>query len=368
METDFSKSALEQRLKNKVGREVEIDIFQKSLDALINHLPPDPTSQIYRVLFLSGQGGIGKTFLLSQFENICKEKNVPLVKLDALDSTGQPNYLSFADFLRDLCLRLEDEPWIRNHWGKRFSRFTDAWEAYRVAQNQIKSIETKGSNDPLTQSATGLAGAVVSSAVGIPPVIGERGAEVAYRIFDAWKRRKQIDLQPLYEHIEHLQESLIQDIKEALDGRPIVILLDSCDGLQEIEPKVNDFLIKYQKVDRLVVFAARTRPGATLQRELIGYFWPRFVQAFTETEAREYLMDKRRITIPEVVNSVIDLAAGLPLALGVAADAISTLADPRQAIEWKSAGSRGRVEILAQVAQWLLWSQSEEQCSLILLC
>jgi tetratricopeptide (TPR) repeat protein len=378
MELDYIKAAAQQRLGYKVGRDVETDIFQRSLDALIADLPPDPIELIYRVIFLHGEGGIGKSFLLSLFASVCEDKGIPFVFLDALDSAGQPRYLSFPNFLRALCLSLEGEPWTRRFLGKPLSRFKDAWQAYKDAENRLKSAESTTDmeipGERLIEAAAHLAGTFGSEALGIPPGIGERGAEFALegaRLgISALRRGKRwpTGLSLLYEHMERLETALFQDVKEALGDRPIVLMIDSYDGFQAMELAVHQFLFERLELNRLIVLAARTRPSSFLHRDLIGYFFDRPVFPFTSEEARTYLIDKRSITDPQVVAAVVDLAAGLPLAVCIAADVIATAPDARQAAEWVQSGASRRADIVARVAEWLLWSLDEDRRRLMFAC
>jgi hypothetical protein len=64
MERDFTKAATQDQLRYRVGRTKEIDVFQRSLAGLIKGLNHNRRELIYRVLFLSGEGGIGKSQVL----------------------------------------------------------------------------------------------------------------------------------------------------------------------------------------------------------------------------------------------------------------------------------------------------------------
>ncbi len=378
MELDYTKAALQQRLKYKVGRDFETATFERSLDALIAGQDADPAAGTYRVLFLFGEGGIGKSFLLSLFASLCKDKDVPFVQLDALDIRGQPRYLTLPDFLKGLCLELEENTWARRLLSKSFSRFGEAWRAYKDTESRLKRQEPMSGlevpDEDLIDVTARAVGAVGSQVLGIPTVVGEHVAEFGVAgsrwAISALRRsiRRTADLDLLYEHWERLEVALFQDLADALGNRPIVLLLDSYDELSDIEPDVHRFLFQRLKVKRLIVLAARRRPGPFLQQALLTYFWPRLVPDFTPEEARTYLIDKRGVTDSEVVDAVVELALGLPLALGIAGDAISTLSDPRQALDWVRSGAPGRAQIVAHIAEWLLRTLSEHRRHLMFAC
>jgi len=63
----------QQRKMNFVGRQKELSFFERLL------LGKEPSTHL---IYIYGPGGQGKTTLLKQFADACKEKSVPVIQLD----------------------------------------------------------------------------------------------------------------------------------------------------------------------------------------------------------------------------------------------------------------------------------------------
>jgi Cdc6-like AAA superfamily ATPase len=86
MSPDLAERLSAERHRKFVGRVAERDLFRSALAA---------DERPFNVLYVFGAGGVGKTTLLREFANICKETDVPASYLDARNLEPSPD--SFMD-------------------------------------------------------------------------------------------------------------------------------------------------------------------------------------------------------------------------------------------------------------------------------
>ena len=72
----------QQRKKNFVGRQKELEFFT----SLLKQSPP-----AYHLIHIYGPGGQGKTSLLKQFADVCKESSIPAIHLDCRYIEAHPD-------------------------------------------------------------------------------------------------------------------------------------------------------------------------------------------------------------------------------------------------------------------------------------
>jgi hypothetical protein len=82
MSSDLATRLNAERHRRFVGRSVERDIFRSALAA--DELP-------FNVLYVFGPGGVGKTTLLREFANACKEAGIPASYVDARNLEASPD-------------------------------------------------------------------------------------------------------------------------------------------------------------------------------------------------------------------------------------------------------------------------------------
>jgi Cdc6-like AAA superfamily ATPase len=92
MSPDLAESLSAERHRKFVGRVAERDLFRSALAA---DEPP------FNVLYVFGSGGVGKTTLLREFANICKEADVQASYVDARNLEPSPD-----SFMGALCSAL----------------------------------------------------------------------------------------------------------------------------------------------------------------------------------------------------------------------------------------------------------------------
>ncbi|WP_404452234.1 LuxR C-terminal-related transcriptional regulator [Virgibacillus necropolis] len=98
----LNKKAIETGLSmDDMIKEVEADFFvgrKKEIELFKRHIGPD--NQYEKVLFIYGTGGIGKTYLLSEFARISEQKQLLFIKMDSEDFLHTPS--DFATYLLTL--------------------------------------------------------------------------------------------------------------------------------------------------------------------------------------------------------------------------------------------------------------------------
>ena len=80
------------------GREEEIALFFQAIKALKES---DDVIEVKRVFNVYGQGGIGKTTILGEFERICEEEKVLCIYIDAKRESGG-SILNLVDLLQSI--------------------------------------------------------------------------------------------------------------------------------------------------------------------------------------------------------------------------------------------------------------------------
>ncbi len=306
-----------------VGRRDEISRFEENL-----RLPLD--DQRRRFLFsVHGDAGVGKSFLVNQFQRIAGERGCATAYVDE-SVYDIPSVLSgiVRAFARQ---------------GDPCKEFTKKSELYHEKRHELDA-------DPATPD--GLSSVLTRSAVRIGlraaediPVVGSFAKELdrdaisnqveKFRAFLSVKLRNQHDVRLLMSPVEELTPIFVNELREVAAKRPVVLFFDTFERTGVfLERWLLDLLDgRYGSLPpNLVLVLAGQHPlDVHAWGDYLGIRADCPLQVFTEEEAREFLA-ARGVTADEVVEVVLALSGRLPVLLALLAesrpDSAASVADP----------------------------------------
>ncbi len=318
--------SLQNRLKkakerNFVGREEQLDIFRKNI---IAKTPLD------HFLFISGQGGVGKSTLLAQLQSICRRnlipcaltdypENTPCAAMNRLATTFEKMGHSLNSFrkryqkyilLEEKIQRETDKP---NTFGQIFSRLaeksreSDKPDTFGQIFSRFigKSMALVGHTTPLTSAALELIGT---------DMVEDQITNFSNYLFQ--KLGHKDDVQLMLDPTAELSPLFIADLNKISQKRQIVLMFYTFENTQTaLLPWLMNMVDKelYGEVSERIkfVFAGRSfnhhdwLPFETLLSHCS-------LESFTKEETTLYL-NNYGITDPVEVNDIHNLSNGLPL-------------------------------------------------------
>jgi tetratricopeptide (TPR) repeat protein len=325
---DAGKLTLQDLIKRRqaggfVGRRHEIGRFEENL-----RLPLD--DQRRRFLFsVHGDAGVGKSFLVNQFQRIAGERGCATAYVDE-SVYDIPSVL--AGIVRSFARQ-----------GDPCKEFTKKSELYHEKRHELDA-------DPATPD--GLSSVLTRSAVRIGlraaediPVVGAFTKELdrdaisnqveKFRAFLSVKLRNQHDVRLLMSPVEELTPIFVDELREVAAKRPVVLFFDTFERTGVfLERWLLDLLDgRYGSLPpNLVLVLAGQHPlDVHAWGDYLGIRADCPLHVFTEEEAREFLA-ARGVTADEVVEVVLALSGRLPVLLALLAesrpDSAASVADP----------------------------------------
>ncbi|MGW5721044.1 tetratricopeptide repeat protein [Amycolatopsis sp. NPDC003865] len=306
-----------------VGRRQEIGRFDENL-----RLPLE--DQRRRFLFsVHGDAGVGKSFLVNQFQRIAGEQGCATAYTDE-SVFDIPSVMSgiVRSFARQ---------------GDPCKEFTKKSELYHEKRHELDA-------DPATPD--GLSSVLTRSAVRIGlraaediPVVGSFAKELdrdaisnqveKFRAFLSVKLRNQHDVRLLMSPVEELTPIFVAELREVAAKRGVVLFFDTFERTGVfLERWLLDLLDgRYGSLPpNLVLVLAGQHPlDVHVWGDYLGIRADCPLEVFTEEEAREFLA-ARGITADEVAEVVLALSGRLPVLLALLAesrpDSAASVADP----------------------------------------
>lgn len=309
------------KLKNSffVGRDKELEYLRKLL-----YQKAECT-----IFYIHGEGGIGKSTLLQEFEQICKEERVPVALIDERVEKGTyPILEAIHNQFNDTRIKTKE-------YDKGFEKYLKLLAKLRTNKNIPKSVlkfigsgfisigkiaisETISPGSSIPNLAT--LGKGVANGVGEEGIISKGIEFITDKIFNFLSPE---DIRFLLNPSEELTERLAEDISRYAKRKPLVIMFDAYETIGALEDWMCEF-VKSLKGATIVVIAGRRKELDNIGNDKwrrIGYSSTE-LDMFNKTDGREYLIKKRGITDNGLVNDIMNFAERLPLAFSVAADAV----------------------------------------------
>ncbi|MEO0533181.1 MAG: tetratricopeptide repeat protein [Cyanobacteria bacterium P01_A01_bin.123] len=303
-----------------VGRVEQLETFQHNL----THLQiVDGFAYPGAFLFnIWGQGGVGKTTLLRQFEAIAKGHQHVVARIDEAITTVPEVMAAFAKQLADQ--------------GQPLAKFSERYKVYRHKREELET-------DPeAPQGFSAFVGKTVTK-VGLKlgrqvPIAGaaldfvdEEGlVEGAgeWATFVSRKLKNKDEIQLVNEPLGVLTPLFLEGL-ETIADRQMVLLFDTYERTGEVvEPWLLDILAERHGVlppNCIWVIAGRDRLNPN---DWSGYDPVQFpLEPFTAEEATQFLQ-RKGVTNAEVISTILDVSGRLPLLLAILAE--SSPNDPVQ--------------------------------------
>ena len=326
-----------------IGRTDELHFFVQDILK-----PEEPTQNIISIW---GQGGVGKTTLLSRFIDEAHSVNFQDYLLTALVDERQTTSMSIME-------KFANQLHFDGEFGKALKHYK---EALRTQQTDREMLQ-----DTLVQRMPTFAGAAVEGVPFVGPLLGEGVKATTEHLMDRRnniQRHKDTVLleDPVHaltrafvDELNHLAETQVLVGSRRYKKRRVVLFFDTFEQLAiEAAPWLLDYFLPADIDGNIVLVIAgrdpieRTMPDDTKRwlpysdnRDI--YWIP--LNSFTEDETRAYLT-KRNITDSERIATIWQLSQGLPLYLSLL-----------------TSNPRGKVDPTADVvANFLRWIPEREQ-------
>ncbi|GHH90708.1 hypothetical protein GCM10017779_11650 [Streptomyces capillispiralis] len=305
-----------------VARTAERELFRGSFDT-----PPE--DEEHRFLFhVHGNAGVGKTFLLRDFERIARERG-------ALTAYVDESAHSVPEVLAELCRQVA----AQGHRFKELDRLlaTHRERLHEAEAAALAALDPEPAGGPsagsMAVARAGLAGLGLIPGAGafagvLDPAHVAQGADRLRAVLGA-RFRSHEDVQLVLSPESVLTPVLTKEITDAASSVPWIVLF--FDTYERTGAFLDGWLHDVMTTDRhgalpatVVVVTAGRHPLDTAHWGGFGDFTAALpLQPFTEGETRGLLAD-RGVTAEPVVTEVLRLTGGLPVL-------VSTLAATRPA-------------------------------------
>ncbi len=279
------------RSETFVGREKQLDLFKRNLSAKI----PD-----YPLLQISGQGGVGKSTLLRQFQRLCQEQEVPCALVNEVQKTPPQAMSRLAELL--------------DQAGHPLSGFAERYQTYLQLQEKIeKEPDRLDFLGQLFSRAVGKSAVVASRATPVTSVavdlIGAEVVESQFSALSGWlyqKLKNKDEVRLVLEPEAELTPLFVEDLNRIAQHCQVVLMFDT---FEDTGPTLLPWLLKLFEGDYgdlseylSFVFAGRSfdvHAWLPVQPLLQCYN----LEPFTPEETKTYLANQG-VTDPDTVDQI----------------------------------------------------------------
>jgi tetratricopeptide (TPR) repeat protein len=302
-----------------VGREEQLSFFHRNLRWEID----DPRRRF--IINVSGQGGVGKTWLLRRFRKIAEE----FAAVNAYTDEIEEDIPSVMGHVAEQC-EAQKHP---------LKTFAERYKVYRQRRQEIEADPDAPQGFPAFLGRT-LAKGGLRLARRVPvggtvadfvdeEAFAELGSEFASYV--ARKIGNKDEVQLVLEPVEVLSPLFLADLRGEADKRAIALFFDTYERTGAfLDSWLRDLLEgRYGDVPANILFviAGRDALDHNLWAPYEGLLARLPLDPFIEEEAREYL-SRKGITDEQVIEVILRLSGGLPLL--VATLAAESPDDPAQ--------------------------------------
>jgi tetratricopeptide (TPR) repeat protein/energy-coupling factor transporter ATP-binding protein EcfA2 len=292
----------ERRKENFVGRGNYLDQFSQNFSSDI------PS---YLLFFVTGEGGVGKSTLLKQFESISIKSDIDAIVITCDDDESAP--VNAMGYIAEQLAKFDIS----------FKDFDERYKTYRARRDQIES-DPKAPRGALNLVVRGMTDFAIKSARRTPGVgvfveyVDEKEAGLALTegvnyLIDRISNKDELEL--LREPERILTPLFIELLNIACEGKKLVLMFDVFERTREaLDPWLSEFIdFKYGEfyTGLTVVISGRDMPDQhwTQIPSSICYIT---LEPFTLEETRSYL-SLRNITNKQLVEQIFDDTNGLPV-------------------------------------------------------
>ena len=298
-----------------VGRTGELLFFVQNILK-----PEEPT---HNIISIWGQGGVGKSTLLTRFID---EAHLAEFKDYCLTATVDELQTTPASIMERFAIQLH----MQGTFEKALKHYK---KVLRTQQTEQETLQ-----DTLVQKMPVFAGATVEGVPFVGPLLGEGVKATAEHLMDRRnnvKKRKEEEIledpvnvltRAFVDELNHIVATRVMLASGKIKHRRVVLFFDTFEQLAaEVVPWLLNYFLPADINASIVLMIAgrdpieRSHPDDTkrwlpfIDNENI-YWIP--LNSFTEDETRTYLT-KRNITDPEHISTIWQLSQGLPLYLSL---------------------------------------------------
>ena len=287
-----------------VGREEQLTLFYRNL----RYKPSDDRRRF--IVSISGQGGVGKTWLLRRFRKMAEEAGVVTACTDEAE-----------DDVTGVMGRIAEQFKVQGHplktFAERYKVYHERWEeieadpaARSAFPTRLGRAITRGSLT-LARIAPGVS--AVAELLDEEPIVDKGGEFAAYV---ARKVRKKEDVHLVLEPVEVLTPLFLTNLREVAERCPTALFFDTYERTGNfLDPWLRDLLEGRHgdvPANILLVVAGRDELDRNQWAPYEGLLVRLPLEPFTEVEARDYLA-RKGITDERVVEVILSLSGRLPL-------------------------------------------------------
>lgn len=322
------------------GRTKETEVFEQTIDAIKKQSKKE-LEKVKTAFNIYGEGGMGKTWLLWEYERICRNKNIVPIYFD-IRLWDEPSISSIVDFLKILRKHLGQSVPLQKFLGSNpFANFDQCYARYMGLDELRKRDEAKNNPTPSTAERLSKLGTKMALGVGkfIPYVneaaelVGkdnvEEAADIAREsllnsVQDFRARLQRVfnnnnDVQFYLDHQDELINSLVNVISDISAKYYLVILMDSYEEILPLDVELREKFFNLLPENVVLVLSGRNSIHDNCSpawREDMHFFE---MHEFSSQECDEYL-EKRKIKSKELARTIWDFTQGMPLAAALTAD------------------------------------------------
>lgn len=323
-----------------IGREEPIRLFRKHLEC------KDPESADFiDILNVYGQGGVGKSYLCEEFQNLAKKHSNVLL---AYTDEGVRNVLEFMSKVAD---RFATEGFPLKAFANKYKVYLQEKEklekdpeAPKGWVGLVAKTAVKSSLKVLDHASGGIAKAVIDS-----EAAGEKVAEIAQYLYSKKTNVDEVEL--VLEPVKKLTPLFIDDLYEYEEEQHLCLIADN---YETTSAHLDEWIFKLYKgeygetpINLTFVISGREELDSNRWAQFNSFVRRVPLSEFTEEEALAYLRG-RKITDPDVIEAILKLSARLPILMATLA-----LEAPTGAAEVKDLSANA-------VERFLRWISDED--------
>jgi tetratricopeptide (TPR) repeat protein len=292
-----------------VGREHELDAFLRNLER-----PPEERALLISV---SGQGGMGKTFLARQFAQRARQEGFVVGWSDESETDA-------VEVMAALAHDLDEQS---------FKAFFEGERTYRARRHELESdpdvpsalIESLGSmigrgGVRLARHAPGVGAAFELVNEETAAEAGRQAASAASLIARKLKSKDEVEL--VSDPLRVLSPRFVHGLQRVAGDRGVLLVFDTFEATRLTVQSWLRELVEGAYGDLpgnlMIVIAGRDALDSNVWADYEPVLLSIAIDAFGPEAARAYL-SRHGITEPEIVETIIELAQGLPLLLATLA-------------------------------------------------